>query len=103
MSARLPAAASQMRAYSLANQILFYAGEIVYNAQYKIPCYSLTHRVGRYRSIPYTGFSLFPGDGSVQQGLSAAYEFIAMFKLRYAADKRYTLGGNLGSTRIDRA
>jgi len=47
--------------------------------------------VGRYRSIPYTGPSLFPGGGSVQQGLSAAYEFIAMFKLRCAADKRYTL------------
>ncbi|MFA6971617.1 MAG: hypothetical protein WC208_09470, partial [Gallionella sp.] len=38
------------------------------------------------------GLSLFPEGGSVQQGLSAAYAFIAMFKFRCAADKRYTLG-----------
>jgi len=71
--------------------MLFYAGQIVYNAGYKISRYNLFQRVERNRSIPYTGFSLFPGGGSVQQGLSAAYEFIAMFKFRCAADKRYTL------------
>ncbi|MFA6970996.1 MAG: hypothetical protein WC208_06285, partial [Gallionella sp.] len=43
------------------------------------------------RSSPYAGLSLFPEGGSVQQGLSAAYAFIAMFKFRCAADKRYTL------------
>ena len=36
--------------------------------------------------------SAIQGDGSVQQGLSAAYESIAFCKHRRAADKRYSLG-----------
>ena len=79
-----------VRADSSLNQILFYTGEFVYNVGCKIPGYNLPHRVERNRSIPYTRPSRFPGGGSVQQGLSAAYEFIAMFKLRCAADKRYS-------------
>ena len=81
-----------VRADSSLNQMLFYTGEFVYNVGCKIPSYNLPYRVERNRSIPYTRPSRFPGGGSVQQGLSAAYEFIAMFKLRCAADKRYSLG-----------
>jgi hypothetical protein len=47
--------------------------------------------VGRNKSIPYAGPSRFPEGGSVQQGLSAAYEFIVMFQFRCPADKRYSL------------
>jgi GNAT superfamily N-acetyltransferase len=45
--------------------------------------------VGRYRSNPYTVSSRFPGGGSVQQDLSAAYEFITLFKFRCAAGFRF--------------
>jgi len=82
-----------MRAQLSANQIVICAGKSVCNAWYKISGYNLPYRVERNRSIPYTRPLLFPGGGSVQQGLSAAYAFIAMFKFRCAADKRYSLGG----------
>ena len=92
LSAQFLTAPSKMRADSSLNQMLFYTGEFVYNVGCKIPSYNLPYRVGRHGSVPYADPSRFPGGGSVQQVLSAAYEFIAMFKLRSAADKRYSLG-----------
>ena len=47
MSIQPLAAASRMCAEALVNQMLFYAGEIIYNAGYKIPRYNLLHRVER--------------------------------------------------------
>ena len=96
LSAQFLMAPSKMRADSSLNQMLFYTGEFVYNVGCKIPGYNLPYRVERNGSIPYTRPSRFPGGGSVQQGLSAAYEFIAMFKLRCAADKRYSLDFSSG-------
>jgi len=93
MSARLLTAASKMRAQSSLNQTLFYTGEFVCNVGCNIHSYNLYQRVGRNGSIPYAGPSRFPESGSVQQGLSAAYEFFDRFKFLCAADKRYTLYG----------
>ena len=47
MSVQPLAVASRMCAESLINQMLFYAGELIYNAGYKIPRYNLLHRVER--------------------------------------------------------
>ncbi|MGH8857724.1 MAG: hypothetical protein ACREXG_06810, partial [Polaromonas sp.] len=42
---------------------------------------------------PLPAPAAIPVVGSVQQGLSAAYEYRSRFKHRRAADKRYSLGG----------
>ena len=59
MSVQPLSATSRMCAESLVNQMLFYAGEFLYTAGYKIPSYNLFHRVERNRSIPYTAFHSF--------------------------------------------
>ena len=56
------------------------------------PVIICSSRWGATLQPPMPPPSAIQGDGSVQQGLSAAYESIAFCKHRRAADKRYSLG-----------